>query len=67
VSQLADAARRAPNNPDIRLHAAFAYAAAGDIANANMHLSEAIRRNPALEHRSDVEDLRKRLSSPPPR
>jgi uncharacterized protein (TIGR03790 family) len=67
VSQLADAARRAPNNADIRLHAAFAYAAAGDMANANMHLSEAIRRNPALEHRSDVEDLRKRLSRPPSR
>jgi uncharacterized protein (TIGR03790 family) len=67
VQLLADAARRDPMNADIRLHAAFAYAAAGDAVAARTHLAEAIRRNPALERESDVVQLRDRLKTTEPK
>jgi Tfp pilus assembly protein PilF len=58
---IAEAVRSTPNNATIRLHAAFISAARGDVNAAATQLKEAVRRNPALEHEADVQELQQRL------
>jgi uncharacterized protein (TIGR03790 family) len=58
---LVQAARGAPLNPEIRLHAAFALASQGARAAAAAELSNALKLNPAYEKRSDVQELKGRL------
>lgn len=58
---MADAVRRAPQSPELRLHAAIVYAAGGARAVAENELKEALRLNPELEKRPDVKDLRAKL------
>jgi Flp pilus assembly protein TadD len=59
---LVQAARGAPRNPDIRLHAAFALAAQGARSAADVELQEAIKLRPALEKQADVQELRAKLA-----
>jgi uncharacterized protein (TIGR03790 family) len=61
VRVLSDAARRAPGNPEIRLHTAIALAVVGSYAAAEAHLKEALRLSPDLESREDVQQLRGKL------
>jgi Tfp pilus assembly protein PilF len=61
---LVDAARRMPNNADIRLHAAFVLAANGKSAQAASELAAAIKLNPELEQREEVRALRAQLAAP---
>jgi uncharacterized protein (TIGR03790 family) len=55
------AAKGAPGNPEIRLHNAFALAAQGAKGAAASELSEAIKLDPALEKRADIQELRARV------
>ena len=55
------AARQRPDNAEIRLHAAFILAQTGKTTLAAQHLDAALRLNPALAERADVEALRTRL------
>ena len=55
------AVRGAPDNPDIRLHAALIYAATGQAAEALVHLDEAVRLNPSLAKTEPVMRLRQQL------
>ena len=59
---LVQAAQGAPRNPDIRLHAAFALAAQGARAAAQVELQEAIKLRPALEKQADVQELQAKLA-----
>lgn len=52
------ATRRAPNNPEVRLHAAIIYAATGARAVAEAELKEALRLAPKFEEREDVREVR---------
>ena len=55
------AVRGAPDNPDMRLHAALIYAATGQSAEALVHLDEAVRLNPSLAKTEPVMRLRQQL------
>ena len=55
------AARGAPQNSEVRLHSAMALAAQGARASAATELAEAIKLDPSLEKRQDVQELRARL------
>ena len=55
------AAKGAPRNPEIRLHSAMALSAQGARAAAATELAEAIKLDPSLEKRQDVQELRARL------
>jgi uncharacterized protein (TIGR03790 family) len=59
---LVQAARGAPRNPEIRLHAAFALSAQGARAAAEAELQEAIKLRPALEKQADVQELQAKLA-----
>jgi tetratricopeptide (TPR) repeat protein len=59
--RLAEAVRRDPAHPDIRLHAAIVYAALEAWPEAERELKEAVRLNPASEESDQVRDLRQRL------
>jgi uncharacterized protein (TIGR03790 family) len=59
---LTEAAKGAPFNPEIRLHAALAAASMNRFVEAEVHLKEALRRMPAYEEREDVQALRRRLA-----
>lgn len=48
-------------DPEIRVHAAAIYAALGNAAAAERHLTEAVRLAPVLASRQDVRDLRAQL------
>ncbi len=63
---LVDAAKRMPDNADIRLHAAFILAANGKSAQAASELAAALKLNPELRQREDVRALQTRLSAPKP-
>jgi uncharacterized protein (TIGR03790 family) len=63
VKLVAEAVRRAPGQAEIRVHAAFAYAAVGDRARAETQLKEALRLNPQLAKREDVGAVRSRIES----
>jgi uncharacterized protein (TIGR03790 family) len=60
---LVAASRGAPNNPEVRLHAAFALAAQGARAAAETELAAALKLAPALEKRPDVQQLKSRLEA----
>jgi len=60
---LVQAARAASGNPEIRLHNAIALASQGARASAEVELAEALKLNPALEKRSDVQELRAKLQA----
>lgn len=55
------AAKAAPNNAEIRLHAAVVSAATGARAAAEFELGEALRLDPSLEKSPDVSALRQQL------
>lgn len=62
AAKLLDAAiRREPSQPEIRLHAALVYMAVGNAARAEAELKEALRIEPALESRNEVQRLRLQL------
>ena len=62
AAKLLDAAiRREPSQPEIRLHAALVYMAVGNAARAEVELKEALRIEPALESRNEVQRLRLQL------
>ena len=58
---MALAVNGAPSNPEVRLHAAFVYDAAGAPAAALAELEFAIKLDPALANRADVKQLRQRV------
>jgi uncharacterized protein (TIGR03790 family) len=62
---LARAVAGAARNPDVHLHAAFAYAAAGAKAAALTELDAAVKLDPKLSNRDDVKGLRKKLEGSP--
>ena len=62
VKLLAGAARMAPRNAEIRLHTAFAVAAAGAPGAASSELQAALDLDPTLAKREDVQELRARLN-----
>jgi hypothetical protein len=59
---LTEAAKGAPGSAEIRLHAALAAASTNRFVEAEAHLKEALRRNPAFEQREDVQQLRRRFT-----
>jgi uncharacterized protein (TIGR03790 family) len=61
VKTLAAAAKAAPGNAEIRLHAAIVSAAAGAKAAAEFELSEALRLNPSLATSDEVAELKRQL------
>ena len=61
ASLLREAAKRAPDQAEIRLHAAIALADAGVDAEAREHLEAALKLDPFLERRDDVRKLVERL------
>lgn len=58
---IAVAVKGAPSNPDIRLHAAFIYAAAQQLDTARKELTAALTLNPEFSKRDDVQQLEQRL------
>ena len=62
---LDDAIRFDPKQPEIRLHAAVVYAALKLWDRSEVQLKEALRLNPALETREEVQQLRKQSGSRP--
>jgi tetratricopeptide (TPR) repeat protein len=58
---LARAVEGGAGNPDIHLHAAFVYAAAGAKAASLAELDAAVKLDPKLANRDDVKELRKKL------
>ena len=61
VKLLVEAIRFEPRQPEIRLHAALVFMAVGNAARAEAELKEALRMNPALESRDEVQRLRLQL------
>ena len=59
---LAEAVRKAPGIPTIRLHAAIVYSARGQREAAEVELKEALRLDPKLEDSEDVRTVRARLA-----
>jgi Flp pilus assembly protein TadD len=59
------AAKGAPNNKDIRLHAAFIYAAGDSLEAARVELKAALSLDPSLSQRDDVQQLERRLAVTP--
>jgi len=64
TKMLVQAARGTPQNPEVRLHAAFALAAQGARAAAQTELQAALKLLPDLEKRQDVQQLKTRLETP---
>jgi uncharacterized protein (TIGR03790 family) len=62
---LVQAARGAPGNAEVRLHAAIALASQGARGAASAELAEALKLDPALEKRPEVVDLQKLLPNRP--
>jgi tetratricopeptide (TPR) repeat protein len=63
---VATAIKGAPDNAEIRLHAAFIYAANQSQASALTELDMALKLNPALAAREDVQQLEKKIRPPSP-
>jgi tetratricopeptide (TPR) repeat protein len=55
------AAQRLPDSAEVRLHAAVILAGTGKTAAATQHLDAALRLDPTLDRRQEIQDLRKRL------
>lgn len=66
VRRLEEAARRAPRNAQIRLHAAVVQAAVGQVARAQAHLAEALKLDPALGETEEVKQLQAQLGGQQP-
>ena len=62
AKQIVQAVRRAPGNPEVRLHAASIYVASGARAVAEIELKEALRLDPSLETGDEVRDVRAALA-----
>jgi uncharacterized protein (TIGR03790 family) len=58
---LVEAIRFEPRQPEIRLHAAVVFMAVDNAVRAEAELKEALRMNPALESRDEVQRLRLQL------
>lgn len=58
---LRQAAQRAPNSADVRLHAAIALADAGAANEARTHLDAALKLDASIESRDEVKRLREQL------
>jgi uncharacterized protein (TIGR03790 family) len=58
---LAQAVTGAPNNPEIHLHAAFAYVASNAVAAAKSELNAALKLDPKLAERDDVKELQRKI------
>ncbi len=56
------AVRAVPANAEIRLHAAFIYAAVGDLPAADVELKAALKIDPELSKRDDVGQLQSRIA-----
>jgi Tfp pilus assembly protein PilF len=65
--RIADAVRRKPDQPDIRLHAALIYAAVNAFGQAKVELAEALRLKPEFATRDDVRELQARLAAGVPK
>jgi uncharacterized protein (TIGR03790 family) len=61
IRWLAEAVRLVPANPEIRLHAALAYAAGGQLDASLAELTRAVELAPDFEGRDEVKQLRARL------
>jgi uncharacterized protein (TIGR03790 family) len=57
------AAKAEPGNPEIRLHSAFALAAQGARAAAAAELAEALKLQPSLGERVDVQELKAKVAA----
>ena len=57
-----EAVNGAPDDAEIRFHAATIHAAVGDLPTAASELRDALRLDPSLEQRQEVRDLRARLA-----
>jgi uncharacterized protein (TIGR03790 family) len=64
VRVLSGAAKGAPDNAEIRLHAAFAHAAAGAVPAARVELEAALTLDPRQAEKEDVAALRRQLGLP---
>jgi uncharacterized protein (TIGR03790 family) len=60
---LEQAVQLAPDQAEVRLHAAFVYMDTGDRGRAEAELKEAVRLNPALEGQEQVRRLRELIAS----
>lgn len=60
---MASAAKRAPGVPEVRLHAAIVFAAAGARGVAEAELEAALKLDPKLAEREDVKQLRTALAA----
>jgi uncharacterized protein (TIGR03790 family) len=65
AKRVADAVRRKPDQPDIRLHAALIYAAMNAFSQSRVELAEALRLKPDFATRDDVRELQGRLAAGP--
>jgi uncharacterized protein (TIGR03790 family) len=65
--RVADAVRRKPDQPDIRLHAALIYAAVNAFSQAKIELAEALRLKPEFATRDEVRELQARLAAGVPK
>ncbi|HEY3885031.1 MAG TPA: TIGR03790 family protein, partial [Vicinamibacterales bacterium] len=61
LGPIAGARDGAPRDPEVRLHAAAIYAALKDLPRASNELAIALKLNPALANRADVQALARRL------
>ena len=66
MTLLATAAKRAPSDPDIQYHLAFALAENGDVAAARQALAPALALARAFPSRAEAEQLMRRLADPRP-
>jgi uncharacterized protein (TIGR03790 family) len=67
AKRVADAVRRKPDVPIIRLHAAQIYAAVNAFGQARIELAEALRLDPDFAERADVKELQARLAAGVPK
>lgn len=67
AKRVADAVRRKPDVPIIRLHAAQIYAAVNAFGQSKIELAEALRLDPEFAERADVKELQARLAAGVPR
>jgi uncharacterized protein (TIGR03790 family) len=62
IGPIEEAAKSAPRNPEIQLHAAAVYSALGKTNQASQALSRALELDPQLASRDDVKALQSRLT-----
>src|SRR5207342_3619537 len=55
---ISKAIERRSTNPDFMVHAAFIFLATGKTADAQRYLAQALKLDPKLEQRPDVQELR---------